>query len=159
MEEKPQVPKGFMQKHRELIMYIIFGVATTLVSWAVYSVCEAWIGMGIVWSNVVANAISVLVAYVTNKLFVFKSMSWDIKLVAQEASIFIGGRLFTIVLDLLAVPWLVSIGLDQTLMGVEGLWAKIISTVVISLLNYVISKFVAFKPGQDRTRRSKGSGD
>lgn len=137
-------------------MYVIFGVSTTLVSWAVYSVCEAWLGMGIIWSNVVANVISVLVAYVTNKLYVFNSMSWDIKLVAQEASIFIGGRLFTIILDLVAVPWLVAIGLDQTLWGVEGLWAKIISTVVISILNYLISKFIAFKPGQDKSRREKG---
>lgn len=155
MEEQPRSPEGAISKYHEFIMYVIFGVSTTIVSWLVFSVCEVWFGLDVVWSNVIANAIAVIVAYVTNKLFVFKSKSWEIKLVTKEASVFVGGRLLTIVLDIAAVPWLVSIGLDQTLFGVPNLLAKITSTVSISLLNYTVSKFIAFRPGQKKTLRQE----
>lgn len=151
MEEKPRAPKGQLTTKQEFVMYAIFGVSTTLVSWLVFSGCEVWLGLNVVWSNIIANAFAVIVAYVTNKLFVFRSKSWELGLVAKEASVFLGSRIFTILLDIAAVPWLVSIGLNQTFLGVPNLPAKILSTVVMSLLNYTISKFVTFRPGQKKT--------
>ena len=58
--------------NRETISYVIFGVLTTLVDWLVYRIVR-WPGYSVAFSTAVSWASAVLFAFVTNKLFVFRS--------------------------------------------------------------------------------------
>ena len=167
MAEKPSFIKVLFSKYREIIMYCIFGAVTTFVSWLVYSLCvlvlpfdgdNRWKIFGwvfdfntkILLSNIISWILAVAVAFVTNKLWVFDSKSWQGKLVFAEAVSFVGGRVATGVLEIFAVPALVSIGLNQTLFGVAGLPAKILVSVVIVILNYILSKYLAFNSAKKK---------
>lgn len=148
MAEKPNGLNILFEKYKEIIMYCIFGVVTTLVSWVIYSLCMAVLPLALdpkmYISGIVSWIIAVAVAFVTNKLWVFDSKSWEAKLVIKEAISFVGGRAFTGILEVIAVPALVKLGLDMVLFGTEGLPAKIIVSVVIVILNYILSKYLAF---------------
>lgn len=158
MEERPSKVRELFNKYHELIMYCIFGVTTTFISWLTYSIAERTIGLNLYWSGIVSWIIAVSVAFVTNKLWVFESKSWDLKLVFGELVTFVGGRALTGALEVYAVPKFVEWGFDLTLFGVEGLPAKIVVSIGIVVLNYILSKFLSFnlssifrrKPRPDR---------
>ena len=174
MEKKPSALKALFIKYREIVMYCIFGVATTIISWVLYSLCEVALSsfkvdnpavirffsrlieiLGdktdvntffvILIAGVVSWVIAVSVAYVTNKLWVFESKSWNAKLVTVEALTFFGGRIATGILEIISVPALVSWGFNMKLFGVDGLPAKILVSVAIVILNYILSKFISFR--------------
>lgn len=152
MEERKTGFRALYEKYREFINYSIFGVTTTIVSWVVYSLCERGLGLSLRWSGVVSWIIAVMFAFVTNKLYVFDSRSWKPALVAKEAVTFIGGRVLTGAIEVEAVPRLVDWGFDMTLFGVEGLPAKILASVVIVILNYILSKFISFRSDRKQER-------
>lgn len=137
--------KLFFKTHREIIMYLIFGVATTIVSWGTYDIFVALLNMTVKTGNILSWVCAVLFAFVTNKFFVFKSSDLDLKTLIPEFSTFISSRLLTGVIEILGVPLLVRIGLSQALLGAEGMLAKIVVSVVVVILNYVFSKLVVFK--------------
>lgn len=149
MEKKPSALQALFTKYHEVIMYLVFGVVTTGVSWVSYSVFVRFLGMSVTLSNALSWILAVLVAFVTNKLWVFDSKSWESRLVIKEAITFIGGRALTGVFEIAAVPILVSVGLNQTFFKVEGLPAKMLVSVAVIILNFVISKFVAFRSNQE----------
>lgn len=149
MENKDSGLLALYQKYRELINYVFFGGVTTLVNWVSYSICEGVFSLSLRLSGVISWIVAVLVAFVTNKLWVFDSKRWKPALVMKELVTFIGGRILTGIIEIEAVPRLVDWGFDMTLFGVEGLPAKILISVVIVILNYIFSKFISF-------RRSKG---
>ncbi len=162
MDEKQTKLRELFEKHREIIMYLIFGVVTSVVSWVIYSLCIILfrgfshiqvvafgldIQLYIFLANVVSWIIAVSVAFVTNKLWVFDSRSWEGKLVRKEAVTFVGGRALTGVLEIGAVTLLAGVpGFDATLFGIETLPAKILIAIIVVILNYLISKFISFKP-------------
>ena len=173
MEEKSSVYRELFNKYREFIMYSIFGVSTTIVNWLVYSICvvvlpdsfAGWfeilivkyfhLDIKIVVAGVIAWVIAVIVAFVTNKLWVFESKSWEHELVRKEALTFFGGRIATGILEIVAVPALVAWGFDFVLFGVDGLPAKILVSISIVILNYLLSKFVSFKSPNVETEEKK----
>lgn len=174
MEKKPSVFRTLFEKYYEIIMYCVFGITTTLVSWVVYSLCErllpavhvadsaferlvakliALLGgstdvdtfLSMTLAGIISWLVAVTVAFVTNKLWVFESKSWESSLVRTEALTFFGGRIATGLLEIIAVPTLVGWGFDFTLFGVNGLPAKILVSLVIVVLNYILSKFISFR--------------
>jgi putative flippase GtrA len=180
VEKKPLFPRvlhALFDKHRELILYIIFGLTTTVINWLVYSlyvrvmparahglILPAWLerllseslnfDTRLLLAGAVAWIIAVSVAFVTNKLWVFRSKSWNARRTVSEALTFFGGRLATGLLEIVAVPALVGRGFDAKLFGVDGLPAKILISVVIVILNYILSKFISFRsPEKDNTDR------
>ena len=77
--------KNLIIKYKELIIYGIFGVCTTLVNFLTYKLFNVLLGVDFyLVSNIIAWFVSVVFAYVSNKLFVFESKSWKMKLVAKE---------------------------------------------------------------------------
>lgn len=159
MEEKPSRARELFNKHHEIIMYCVFGVTTTIVSWGTYwlfmlilpfdydvqiALLEKVINMNILVSDIIAWIVAVSVAFITNKIWVFESKSWERKLVWSEAATFVGGRMLTGAIEVFAHTIVVSCGFNQTLFGVEGFPAKIIITMAIVILNYILSKFVSF---------------
>ena len=139
---------GFVQdmltKHREAILYVVCGGFTTLVSWFTYAVF-VWVGLDLNVSNILSWFCAVLFAFVVNKWIVFESKSLETKKVSIELILFFGARIFTGVLSWILFPILLWIGLDQTILGTEGLIAKIIVTIVEIALNWVFSKYMIFK--------------
>ena len=136
--------KEFMTRHRELISYAFWGVATTLVSLGSYAVFVHFsINSSI--SNILSWICGVAFAFVTNKLFVFRSKSLERDVVVKEGSLFVGSRIFTGVVAWVLFPVLLWIGLDQDFLGFENMWTKIVTSIVEIGLNWVLSKHLVFK--------------
>jgi len=158
--------KEIFQKYKEIIMYLIMGVATTLVNWITYMVIISFFNQGdglstfiekyfklsiepnslnVFVSNAIAWIVAVIFAYITNKIFVFESKTWTVKAFWREFSLFISARAITGILEIFGVPLLVEIGLDQTILGYEGMVSKAIVSVAVIILNYIFSKLIIFK--------------
>ncbi len=144
--------KGLFLKYKEIIMYLIFGVLTTLVSWGSYALFEIIFGTFIRGSivlssvaNVLSWIVAVLFAFITNKLWVFESKSFNSNVLIKELTTFVGSRLATGVLEWVGVPLLMLIGLNQSIFGIEGMLAKVVVSVIVVILNYILSKLFVFK--------------
>lgn len=124
---------------REMINYLIFGVLTTVVNLAFYWLFTDVIGVYYITSNVIAWVVAVIFAYVTNKLFVFESKSWEFKLVLKEVISFGTAR----VLSLLFETGFLALTVE--VMGVPKFIAKVIAAVFVVIINYVASKLFIFK--------------
>lgn len=131
-------------KYREIIMYLIFGVSTTAVNWIVYTVLVAVFHLEITLSNAVAWVCAVLFAFVTNKLFVFRSDASGLA-VFREAAAFFGARIFSGLFEVFLPTLLISLGVDGKLFGIDGFIAKLIVSVLIIIMNYVLSKLLVFR--------------
>ena len=131
--------KSFIKKYWEILVYLFFGAVTTLVNFAVYWPLHHWLDLAASASNAIAWVVAVIVAYVTNKPFVFKSHDWSLKTVAPEFLKFVGCRVasgaFETVFLAVTVDWL----------HWHGLVMKIIASVVVVILNYIGSKLLVFR--------------
>ncbi len=126
-----------MKKSKEAILYLIFGGLTTLVNIVSFWVFEK-VGLSTAVSTVFAWILSVLFAFFTNKNYVFESKGGN---VLKEVLSFFGCRTFTGVLDLGIMVLFVDI------FSFPSLLIKIISNVLVIVLNYIFSKFLIFKKG------------
>ncbi|MGN1081719.1 MAG: GtrA family protein [Acutalibacteraceae bacterium] len=135
--------RALIRKYREIILYIVFGAATTAVNWIVYtSMVRA---AGVTVSNGVAWFAAVSFAFVTNKLFVFESRSLKPKIMIKEILTFFGSRALSGILDVFGPSALIYCGIDGELFGIKGFVAKLIVSVAVICMNYVLSKLVVFK--------------
>lgn len=125
-----------MRLEKELILYVIFGILTTLVNIAAYLFLVRVLNINYLISNVLAWFFSVLFAYVTNKIWVFESRNTNI---IKEISLFFGGRIFSGVVDTGMMYLMIDI------LTIDDVISKIFIQVVVVILNYVISKMIVFK--------------
>ena len=131
--------RALWEKYKGVFWYLVFGVVTTVVNIAAYHLCyEVW-GVPNVPSNIIAWVLSVAVAFVTNKLWVFDSKSFAPVVLLPELWKFVSCRLITGVMDT-AIMW---VGVD--LLGGPGTAVKIGSNVLVVVLNYIFSKLIIFK--------------
>lgn len=128
-----------LKKCKEPILYILFGVLTTLVNIVVYYLVADVASIYYLIANVIAWIASVLFAFVTNKLFVFESKSWNGSVVLPEMGGFFLARVATGAVDMVLM-WLV---VDVAQMG--DMFAKVFVNVVVIVLNYVASKLWIFR--------------
>ena len=131
--------KNLIIKYRSFIFYGIFGVFTTIVNIVTYNICYYRIEISNTFSNVVAWVLAVTFAYLTNKAWVFESKSWKWEVLKREIPAFISCRLATGVLDIAIMYICVDV------MQWHAMLMKIISNVLVIILNYVFSKLVIFK--------------
>ena len=131
--------KGLVKKYWDVIIYLVFGVLTTVVNYAVYLPCLNILGMSAAVSNCIAWVVAVIFAFVTNKPFVFGSHDWSMKTVVPEFTKFIATRLSSGVLETLIL--LVAV---DTLGGNGNIW-KLITQVLVIIINYVGSKLLVFR--------------
>ncbi len=148
-----------INQYREIISYLFWGVMTTAVSWLTYGLFAILFakhvdmihlfGMEISLVVCIANVLSWVCAnafaFYVNKMFVFQSKSWERTVYLSELWKFLSARIVSGVIEWIAVPLLVSVGLSQTIFGVEGMFAKIIVSIIVVILNYVFSKLFIFK--------------
>lgn len=150
------------KKAKELIMYVIFGVITTVVSWGAYTIFINACKMPVFWANVLSWICAISFAYVTNKLWVFESKSWSGKIIIKEIITFVASRGVTGVIEIVAVPILVKLSFDSIfynmlekmnisakILFTDGIYSKITISFIIVILNYVFSKLIVFKNRKD----------
>lgn len=131
--------KLMIKKYREIIMYILIGICTTLVNLVTYTVMYKLLSFSINISNVTSIVVAIIFAYFTNKIFVFDSKDNTLKTLFLEGMKFISARLFTMLIEVYGVYLLVVINGEDEFLG------KIKVQVIILVLNYVMSKFIVFK--------------
>ena len=134
------------REHKEVILYLIFGVLTTVVNWLAYA-AFVWIGLDINVSNILSWIVGVSFAFVVNKWYVFESRSLESRKVIKAFGSFVGSRIFTGIIAILLFPLLYNIGLNQSLFGTDGFLAKIVTSVIEIVLNWIFSKYLIFKKG------------
>lgn len=123
---------------REYVLYILYGVLTTGVNFLTYFVLVKKLGISTVTSNVDATLVSIIFAYVTNKLYVFKSRKDTFRDLVEEFSKFSCGRLATGILDTI----IVVLGVDY--IKANEIIVKTLSCLIVIILNYAISKLIVF---------------
>lgn len=132
-------------KDREIWAYLIVGILTTIVAMIVklgllYTILSSSNPIHVQIAEIVSWIIAVAFAYVTNRIFVFKSKS---KKYLSEITSFVGGRIFTLLVGMF-IMWFIC-----TLLGLnDNMWvliATFIDQVAVTILNYVVSKLFVFK--------------
>lgn len=133
--------KELFNKYREIIMYLIFGVLTTVVSLAVYYILVYTVlnpnnPFELQVANIISWIAGVTFAYFTNRSMVFQSKN---KNKLKEAGSFVLARVVTLIMDMLIMFFGVTLlhGNDKLL--------KLISQVIVIVSNYVFSKLFVFK--------------
>lgn len=134
----------FFNKYKSEINYVLFGIITTVVNIVTYFALYNYFHISNVISSIIAWILSVLVAYITNKLWVFESKSLNPKTLFKEIYMFFSCRFLTGVIDILFMWIFVDLLLFNSLL------IKIISNVIVIVLNYIISKFFIFKESKTR---------
>jgi len=137
------------KEHRELVTYVIFGGLTTVVDWGIsFVLYQTDMNTHVV--NVIAWTAAVLFAFVTNKIWVFRSRTKAASRVMGELIAFAGGRVLSLgVQELLFVLAVDLLDWNRTLV-------KIPVAVLVVIINYFLTKFV-FRKKQDTTPRQAES--
>ena len=141
-----QKGKELYKKHEEIIVYLIVGVLTTIVSWVAKFIANALLFHNTMYPTPFENAVlstinwvtGVIFAYFTNRRFVFKSK----EPMSKEAPKFVLSRISTWVLDVVVMQVL-------TAMNINLLVATFISAVLVTVTNYIFSKLFVFNKKAD----------
>lgn len=145
--------KGFKMKlfqtlymrYKEIVHYLIVGVLTTVVSLGVYyglvlTVLDPGNPLLLQLANILSWVAAVTFAYFMSRKFVFESHSTKIR---AEAARFYMSRVGTLLLDMLIMF------VTVTLLGMNDKLAKLLVQVVVTVLNYIFSKFLVFGKAKD----------
>ena len=162
--------KELIKKYKEIILYLFFGVVTTVVSLAA---CWATLEIGVVFihdsageptelldiiGSTVQWVVGVLVAFFTNKKWVFTDAEKGKNASTKQFFTFCGSRVVTYFIEV--VINLAVIALLEDILGYKAFelelvvisfaitarfWAKVVSSVVVVVSNYFISKLLVFK--------------
>lgn len=130
--------KELFVKYYDIISYLFFGGLTTVVNYLVYLPCYNWLHLSATVSNMIAWAVAVIFAYLTNKPFVFKSYDWSMKTVVPEFGKFLGCRIGSGLMET------VIILLTVDCLNWNGNIMKLITNILVIILNYIGSKLLVF---------------
>jgi len=136
--------KSLCLKHREVLVYLIVGGLTTLVSWAAKFLWNFLFYAGTAHPTVLQNTVlsvvnwvaGVAFAYPTNRKWVFQSKNPH---VLAEAGGFVASRLATLGLDWLLMQLMVNV------LRMNLYVATVIAAVAVVIGNYVFSKLLVFR--------------
>lgn len=131
--------RSLWEKYRSILIYLIFGVLTTAVNYLLYIPCLNLLGLKASVSNVIAWCVAVLFAFLTNKPFVFESKDWSVKTVVPEFTKFVGTRVASGLLETL----ILLVAVDM--LGWNGVIWKLVTNVIVVILNYIGSKLLVFR--------------
>lgn len=132
--------KDILNKYSEIIRYLVVGILTTIVSVGTYFLCvSTCLNPGIAWqlqlSNIISWILAVSFAYFMNRKFVFKSKTSHI---FKEVCSFFISRVGTLLMDMSIMF------IAVTLCGLNDKIAKMIVQVIVTVGNYILSKFFVF---------------
>ena len=125
-------------RYKEILLYILFGGVSTVVSIGSFILCETALGLDVLIANGISWVLAVATAYATNRTWVFGSDARG-KALWMEMGSFFSGRLLTLLMEeailLIFVTWL----------GFPGVWVKVAAQIAVLVGNYFISKLIIFK--------------
>lgn len=128
------------KRYEEIINYLIVGFLTVVITYVSYSFCALFFDPGNAFllqvDNILSWIIAVIFAYFCNRKYVFKSKNRNKK---KEFISFISSRLLTLLLDMFVMFFLVTILL------INDSISKMVSQVLVIIVNYVLSKVIVFK--------------
>lgn len=130
--------KKLSLSRRQLFLYALFGVLTTVVNIAVYSLCTRMLDISMPISNAFAWFFAVLFAYLTQRIWVFGTSAHTLLAIMREAVSFFGCRVFTGILDM----GVMYLGIE--LLGGDDLIVKCMANFLVILANYIGSKLIVF---------------
>lgn len=130
---------ALFKKYKQVILYLFFGGCTTLINIVVYALLYRVLQIANVPSTIAAWLVSVIFAFVTNRSLVFESRETELRGRLRELVSFFGCRVLTGVLDVI----IMAVAVDM--LGWNGLLWKLISNVLVIILNYLASKFLIFR--------------
>lgn len=131
----------WIQKHYKLLVYLVFGLLTTIVNYAVYLPLYNFTTIPAAVCNGIAWIVAVIFAYITNKYYVFRSRDWTPGIVIPEFFKFIGCRFASGVVE----TGIIFVCVD--LLGIDGNLIKIFTGILVIILNYIGSKLLVFRKG------------
>ncbi|WP_277062205.1 GtrA family protein [Solobacterium moorei] len=131
--------KNMLEKYKSILMYLFFGICTTVINIVTYWMFYISLDFLNVLSTIFSWIISVLFAYITNKLWVFESRSFGKKVLVREIATFFGARFISGIIDLAIMFLFVDMLLFPAMI------IKFISNIFVVIFNYVASKVVIFK--------------
>ena len=131
--------KALYRAHRDLLLYLVFGVLTTAVNYVVYLPCYNLLALPAAVSNAIAWAAAVAFAYLTNKPFVFGSHDWSAKTVWPELAKFVGCRIGS------GAAETAIIFLTVDVLNWNGNGMKLATSVLVVVLNYAGSRLLVFR--------------
>jgi putative flippase GtrA len=123
---------------RELVLYAVFGVLTSVINFGLFALLVCWLDYRI--SNIIALIVTIVCAYVLNRMFVFKRVNEGLGAVAREFYRFVLSRTGTLVIEFFGLIALVSV------LDMKEQTGKILVTVVVVALNYLIGKIWVYVP-------------
>ena len=160
--------KKSKKTRKEIIVYLICGVLTTVVNLAVYHVFYR-LGAGVTISGIISVTAAKIFAYVSNKLLVFESHCENKKELGFEMGRFAIVRGLSGVVDVVLTTLLSKIILENFelafLLGGcsfsfvvlrPGIAAKYITQPIVIILNYVLGKKYVFK-GQSEEQEEEAA--
>ena len=137
--------RALLHKHRELISYVFWGVMTTVVNYVTYFLLTEGLRVYYLTSNVIAWAVSVLFAYFVNKLYVFRSKDWAWRVALRELWQMVAARVFSGLLEQgILMLFVESLQCNDKIV-------KLFANVVVVIVNYVLSKWIIFKPKKNES--------
>lgn len=131
--------KRLFEQYKQPITYLFFGGVSTVVNVVSYWLCYDISNLSNIVSTLIAWIAAVLVAFITNKLWVFESRNTSFQEDLKEFFSFLGFRVISEIFDLAIMYWAVD------MMNMNGLIWKIVANVIVVILNYIFSKFIIFK--------------
>ncbi len=126
-------------KYRETILYLVFGVLSTIVNIVTYLFATRTLNLGFLLSNWIAWITAVIFAYITNKFFVFESTKRDIRFIVKEFGAFISCRIVSGVIEMIIMFVMIN------LLLIDDFIVKLVTNVVVIILNFLFSKLFIFK--------------
>ncbi len=140
---------SWLRTHREIVLYVIFGALTTLVSLGIYFLCVNLfldpadpLQLGL--ANVLSWVGAVTFAFVTNRRYVFQSKSNQ---PLREAVSFFLSRVGTLLIDVACMHVLVF------WLHLRDDVAKGIVQVIVLVGNYLLSRFVVFRGEKEKEKK------
>ena len=128
------------KKYKEVVNYLIFGGLSTLVNFVSYYIFARTLNIDEVISGGLSWFCAVLFAYVTNKLFVFETKKSNKKEVIKEMLSFFLARVISGALcDVGTFALMIKV------LGINDIIAKLVTQVMVIIVNYLFSKLIVFK--------------
>lgn len=122
----------------EMINYIIVGILTTLTNISLYALFYKVFKIDVTISNILSVSISILFAYVTNRIFVFHSKKTGVKNILYEMFKFCSARVSTMIIEVGGVYVL------HNMLNIHPMVSKLFTQIIVIIVNYFISKFFVF---------------
>lgn len=142
-----RILEPFYIRNKEVLLYLLFGGLTTLVSLITFWLFHIVLGINELIANIISWIFAVSFAFFTNRIWVFNAPTETFEAFLKQLVSFFGGRLATLGAEELILYVFI------TRLGLNAMLIKLVAQIVIIVLNYVVSKIFVFRKGNIKVGR------